>query len=99
MLMKNLDHLFTKKHMTAALDGEYFNLWPGWDHFNSGCLVVEPSQEEFNNILKYAQSLKKEDLPDYVFADQELLNFYYKDWPQKKELHLNKYYNIFPPYV
>ena len=99
MVMKNLDHLFEKPHMTAALDGEYFNLWPGWDHFNSGCLVIEPKEEEFNNILTYANSLREEDLPNYVFADQELLNFYYKDWPEKKELHLNKYYNIFPPYV
>ena len=69
MLLKNIDHLFTKPHMTAALDGEYFNLWPGWDHFNSGCLVLEPSHEEFEKILNYAMSLKVEDLPNYVFAD------------------------------
>ena len=99
LVLKNLDHLFEKPHMTSALDGEYFNIWPGWDHFNSGVLVLEPSHEEFQNILNYGYSLKEEDIPNYTFADQELLNFYYKDWPQKKELHLNKYYDIFPPYV
>ena len=99
MILKNLDHLFKLPHMTAALDGEYFNIWPGWDHFNSGCLVIEPSNQLFENILQYGKSLKVEDLPEYIFADQEVLNFYYKDWPEKKELHLNKYYNIFPPYV
>ena len=99
MLLKNMDHLFQKPHMTAALDGEYFNLWPGWDHFNSGCIVIEPNHELFQDILAYARALTSADIPDYVFADQELLNFYYKDWPDKKELHLDKYYNIFPPYV
>lgn len=99
LVLKNLDHLFDKPHMTSALDGEYFNLWPGWDHFNSGVLVIEPSYEEYKSILEYGYSLKTEDLPDYTFADQELLNFYYKDWPNHYELHLNKYYDIFPPYV
>ncbi|WP_296859564.1 glycosyltransferase, partial [uncultured Methanobrevibacter sp.] len=34
LILKNLDHLFNCPHMTSCLDGEYFNLWPGWDHFN-----------------------------------------------------------------
>ena len=99
LVLKNLDHLFNKPHMTAALDGEYFGLWQGWPHFNSGCLVIEPSHELFEDILNYGRSLKVEELPDYIFADQEVLNFYYKDWPEQQYLHLNKYYNIFAPYV
>ena len=97
MILKNLDDLFDKPHMTSCLDGEYFNIWPGWDHFNSGCIVIEPSHEEFESILNFACTL--EDLPNYVIADQEILNLYFKDWPEKKELHLNKYYDIFSPYV
>lgn len=102
MVLKNLDHLFEKPHMTSALDGEYFNLWPGWDHFNSGIMVIEPSEELFNNILDFANHFLPEfdsDKPLQVYADQEILNIYYKDWPEKKELHLNKYYDVFPPYV
>ena len=45
-VLKNLDHLFAAPHLTAALDGEYFNLWEGWPHFNAGCMVIEPSNEE-----------------------------------------------------
>lgn len=99
MVLKNLDHLFDKPHMTSCLDGEYFNIWPGWDHFNSGCIVIEPSHELFEDILAYGKSLNEPDLPAYIFADQEVLNYYFKDWPDKKELHLNKYYDIFAPYV
>ena len=99
LVLKNLDHLFECPHMTSCLDGEYFNIWPGWDHFNSGCMVIEPSTELFNDILNFANNLKEEELPVYIIADQEVLNFYYKDWPAQKELHLDKYYDIFAPYI
>lgn len=100
MILKNLDHLFDKPHMTAALDGDYWTLWPNWPHFNSGCLVIKPSYEEFNNILDFAKTLPQEkiDSLDYVIADQEILNLYFDDWVNKPELRLNKYYNIFAPY-
>jgi len=28
-----------------------------------------------------------------------MLNLYFKDWPEQQELHLNKYYNVFAPYI
>lgn len=99
MVLKNLDHLFNLPHMTAALDGEYFGLWQGWPHFNSGCVVIEPSHKIYEDILEFGRSLTLETLPDYIVADQEVLNLYYKDWPKQQHLHLNKYYNIFAPYV
>lgn len=100
MVLKNLDHLFDKPHMTSCLDGEYFNIWPGRDHFNSGCMVIEPNHKLFEDILTFANQMKVENLPyQEPFADQELLNVYFKDWPNQKELHLNKYYDIFAPYV
>lgn len=99
MILKNIDHLFEKPHMTAALDGEYFNLWPTMPHFNSGCLVIEPNQELYNDILNFAKNIKISDLPDTIIADQDILNFYYSDWYSKPELHLDKWYNIFGPYI
>jgi len=53
MIMKNIDHLFKCPHLTSALDGEYFNIWPGWDHFNSGVLVIEPNEEEYNSLINF----------------------------------------------
>ena len=100
MVLKNLDHLFQKPHMTSCLDGEYFNIWPGRDHFNSGCIVIEPSHELFENIMAYANQLTVDQIIyQEPFADQELLNQYFSDWVEKKELHLNKYYDVFAPYV
>lgn len=97
MICQNIDKLFKMTKGTAALDGEYFGLWQDWPHFNAGCMVIEPSEEEYNKILNFANNL--EDLPDYIVADQEILNLYYKDWPKQKHLHLDKYYNVFAPYI
>lgn len=100
MVLKNLDHLFKKPHMTSCLDGEYFNIWPDRDHFNSGCIVIEPSHELFEDIMTYANQLTVDQIIyQEPFADQELLNQYFSDWVDKKELHLDKYYDVFAPYV
>ena len=100
MLLKNIDHLFEKPHLTCALDGEYHGLWRNNPHFNAGCMVIEPSEKLFNDIYNAALNLKLDDIPKgQIFADQEFLNFYFKDWANKKELHLNKYYNVFGPYI
>lgn len=100
MLLKNLDHLFELPHMTAALDGEYFNIWAGLPHFNTGCMIIEPSHEEFEKILDFADGFTPEKhYREEPIANQEILNNYFKDWPQKTELHLDKYYNVFVPYI
>lgn len=97
MILKNLDHLFTYPHMSAPVVCEYFNKWPNWIHFNSGCMVIEPSKKLYKDILKFYYNFNENNLSDYMFiADQEILNEYFKDWSIKKELHLNKYYNIYP---
>ena len=100
LILKNIDHLFNCSHMTACIDGEYFNIWPEYLHFNAGCLVIEPSHKLYLNLLEYIDKIDhKKYGRQEVIADQEILNFYFKDWPNKQQLHLNKYYNIFAPYI
>ena len=100
MVLKNLDHLFEYPHMTSALDGEYFNLWPDDPHFNSGILIISPNKKEYNQLIDYITNFsldiwnKKQ-----CIADQELLNLYYSNWYQEEICHLNKYYDIFAPYI
>lgn len=100
LVLKNLDHLFEYPHLTSALDGEYFNLWPDNPHFNSGILVIKPDKKEYTNLTNfYSNLVLDEDKKIQCIADQEILNMYYSDWPFKEELHLNKYYDIFAPYI
>ena len=100
LVLKNLDHCFELPHMTAALDGEYMNLWPSAPHFNSGFFVVEPKAGELQKILDFAASGHIEPvIVNQAISDQDVLNWYFRDWPNQPEKHLNKYYNIFPPHT
>ena len=101
LVLKNLDHLFDYPNGTAPMDGEYSNLWPNRPHFNNGCVVIEPNHKTFEDIFNFAQNINLENLPPYinVIADQEILELYFKDWAKQEELHLNKYYDLFGPYL
>lgn len=100
MVLKNLDHLFECPHMTSALDGEYFNLWPDDPHFNSGILVITPNEEEYKQLIDYVTNFSFDAWNRMqCIADQELLNLCYRSWPEEKECHLNKYYDVFAPYI
>lgn len=105
LILKNVDHCFEMPHMTAALDGEYSNIWPKWPHFNAGFMVIKPNKAEFNNILKFIGKINPEEITynftdkHYVIADQEILNLYYSNWANETDKHLNKYYNIFAPHL
>lgn len=92
MILRNIDELFTKEHMSAVVAGA---LMPGremWKELNSGVMVIEPKNNLGNNIAKmiYSVSLKKE-----YFGDQDLIQEYYYDWSKNKELNLDHKYNVF----
>jgi len=100
MVLKNLDNLFECPHMTSAIDGEYFNLWPQDPHFNSGILVIEPNESEYNKLIDYITNFSFDKWNKYqCIADQELLNLCYPEWVNNSALHLNKYYDVFAPYI
>jgi len=41
--------------MTAAVDGEYFNVWKDDVHLNAGLLVIEPSAQEYQNLMEFSK--------------------------------------------
>ena len=100
IVLKNLDHLFEKPHMTAALDGEIFSLWPTWPHFNSGFMVIKPSLQFKEDMAHFIETVDlPAQFPEQICADQDILNALYSDWVEKTELHLDKYHNVFSGYL
>lgn len=85
MVIENIDELFDKPHMSAVKD-------PGSDVLNSGTFVAVPEAGLVDKILSVLPIVEKE---EYYFGDQTVLQYYYKDWPNKKELHLDEKYNAF----
>ena len=100
----NIDELFDKPHMSGTVDCDGLNpntsdyLVAGdnyFRYFNSGVLVIEPSKELFEDLMTFVNNI----VPDRIFADQNILAVYYKDWLDKPELRLSTYYNVLTPLI
>jgi len=61
-----------------------------WE-LNGGLLVIEPNQEEFDKLMKYAKS--RTDL-EFRTSEQELLQVYYKHENRGKFYPLSNLYNM-----
>lgn len=83
MVLANADELFDKEEFSAAPDVG----WP--DCFNSGVFVFRPSEETYNNLIKFAL-----ERGSFDGGDQGLLNLYFSDWAYKDiSKHLPFIYN------
>ena len=104
LILKNIDDYFEKPSGTAAEDGEYFNLWPKDLHFNSGFFIFKPDKNITQDLINFINTVNPKEFLSYkgeeiIIGDQDVLNVYFKDWEQNKELHLDKYNNVFTPYI
>lgn len=94
LVLRNLDHLFEKPHLTACVAGKYLN--PDWVLFNSGLLVIKPdeiyAQKLVDSIPKAIERRKLAGLP---CGDQDVFQEACLNWDEFAELHLPEQYNVF----
>jgi alpha-N-acetylglucosamine transferase len=88
-LLKNIDHLFDRPHMTAAIDSPMIMENDIEQHYNlnSGLLVIVPDKKLEQDLIEMSAT--------ECLADQDLLRKYYPDWREHKELQLSVNYNFF----
>lgn len=93
IVLKNIDHLFDSLHMSAVASGAV--LHSDWENqLNSGLMVIEPNEKEYEGLLDCIQEAQRERLEmNYGFGDQDVIKKYYNDWPQQHQLHLDERYN------
>lgn len=92
--LRNIDHLFDKPHMSAVAAGHHFN--HSWVQLNSGLMVLRPDKGLERNLLALISDHPDDDMLNYHgIGDQDLINHYYRDWPDTEELHLPETYNQF----
>ncbi|MBE9031085.1 hypothetical protein IQ266_15225 [filamentous cyanobacterium LEGE 11480] len=94
LVYQNIDELFHQPHMAAVNAGGMLPEYASWTDFNSGLMVIEPSE------LLYEDMLAK--LPELYMpagGDQDFLNAYYPEWQSQPEKHLDHSYNIFHEHV
>lgn len=100
LVLRNIDELFTYRHLSATNAGGALPRKKHWSHMNSGLMVIEPSQELFEDMVTKIGKIETVEAggtmlkPQYG-SDQDFINAYFPDWPNQKELHLDHKYNIF----
>ena len=96
MILRNIDELFSKPHMSCVIAGRSF---PGNEHYvhlGSGLMVVEPREGLLKDLVDI--------IPDVIesakgksVGDQDVFQRFYPEWPTCNELHLDETYNMFFP--
>lgn len=96
IVLKNIDELFEKKHMSAVVAGKSYPGNEEWKDINSGLMVIEPKEGLYEKMVALTPKVleKKE-----VIGDQDIIQEFYSFLREKEELSLNESYNIFINYV
>lgn len=82
LVVKNIDHLFEKDHLSFATASEQVKGCEDWTWPNSGMMVIKPEKglaEKIFNIWPKVQSIKND------FSDQDLIHAYYAETLQNNQ--------------
>ncbi len=93
LVLRNLDHLFDKPHLSAAVPDK---LMPGhetWVQLCSALMVIEPQAGLASAIMQHVPAVEAR---MKSFSDQDLLHQHFPEWPSHSELELPQGYGIFP---
>ena len=95
-ILKNIDHLFNKEHLSAVIAGKYYKGNENWTKLNSGLMVIKPQKNVIDKFrLVFTDILKKRK----AIGDQDIIQETYPDWDNNNELHLDDRYNMFFYYL
>ena len=95
MLMESVDEVFDLPDISATIGAKDY---PGNEHFedlSSGFMVIEPKKGLSDNMaLLIPEVAAKKN----IFGDQDIMQAYFTDWKEKKELVLPDKYNVWFPH-
>ena len=93
LVLRNLDHLFERPHMSAAVPDRLMPGHESWVQLCSALMVIEPQAGLASAIMRHVPTVEAK---MKSFSDQDLLHEQFPDWPSHPELELNQGYGIFP---
>jgi len=93
LVLRNLDHLFERPHMSAAVPDKLMPGHESWVQLCSALMVVEPQAGLTEAIMQHVPAVEGR---MKSFSDQDLLHEHFPDWPSHPELELPQGYGIFP---
>ena len=92
MVLRNLDHLFERPHMSAAVPDKLMPGHESWVQLCSALMVIEPQKGLATKIMQHVPALERR---MNSFSDQDLLHEHFPDWPSHPELELEQGYGVF----
>lgn len=98
LVLANIDNLFDYPNFSAIQAGYLQD--STWVRLNSGTIVIEPDTGTCEKLISQIPiTTAKFIAAGKNVGDQDVLNDYCPQWPEKKELHLPEGYNLFFKYV
>ncbi len=94
LILRNIDELFTKQHLSGVIAGRSFPGNENWKDINSGIMVIKPKKDEDKRLISILNEVK---YPGKM-GDQDIIRLGYPNWSKYEELHLSESYNIFAKY-
>jgi alpha-N-acetylglucosamine transferase len=93
MVLRNLDHLFERPHLSAAIPDKLMPGHESWVQLCSALMVIEPQPGLAAAIMQHVPAVEAR---MKSFSDQDLLHDHFPDWPSHPELELEQGYGVFP---
>ena len=93
IVLNNIDDLFQKPSFSAVALGKLlFN----WEYANAGLIVMEPSNDICNKMIKLIPITVEDRIEkNHFVGDEDVLYDYMPDWKSRQDLHLHEGYNMF----
>lgn len=95
-ILHNLDHLFQLPHMSAMIAGKSYPGNEDWIDLTSGIMTIVPEKglsAKFEKLIPNVIKAKG------ICGDQDILQAYYTDWPQRPELDMGEKYGVIAYYA
>ncbi len=98
LIVENIDFLFEYPGFSACSAGHFLN--SSWIRLNSGIMVIEPDDKVFRGLMKQLPlTLRRYSMEGKNVGDQDVINDFMSDWPERKQLHLPEGLNMFFKYL
>lgn len=96
LVLKNIDELFEKPHLSAVVAGKSYPGNEEWRKLNSGLMVIIPQKGLYQKLVSLIPKVlnNKE-----VIGDQDIVQELYSSWEKDSNLILSEKYNIFIEYI
>lgn len=95
-ILHSLDQLFELPHMSAMVAGRSYPGNEDWVDLTSGIMTIVPQEglvDEITAMIPVVMDQKK------GCGDQDILQAFYPEWPQHKELDMGEKYGVIASYA